>query len=408
MLAAIDRVGRLAGFHSVAYRLARRVGRALVTAPPTIAVFEPVCTRPGASSTGLRVLLVSHDLSRSGAPRIVVEIARQLGRRGDQITVLAGEDGPRRDELLADGITVIVDPAITLPDAPLPAALAGAFDVALCNTIATHACAATLSARVPTIVYTHETTLIEELLTSSLTIRTTLAGISELWAGSELSATLVRSIRDDVVVMPYGLVPVSDAVAERPPTGSRDPAVMVVLGSFEPRKGQDLVAEAVAMLDPAVRSRLRVAMYGRILEPAFHAALTERVATLPEVSLHDQLDAADYHAVLLSADAVLVPSRSDTLPLVSLDALGAARLLLCTPSTGTSRYIDPGVSGFVAGAADVGSLAAMLSDAMSRRDHWPTIAAAGQRVFDRRFSADAFAEAVATRIDAVMQVKTPA
>lgn len=296
---------------------------------------------------------------------------------------------------------MIVDPSIMIPQAPLPIAIAKGFDVVLCNTIATASCAASIAGEVPTILYVHEVSLLEERMAESPETNASLAKVAEVWAGSELSAGLLRPVRPDVLVMPYGLDPIRDANGDLPPIGPGDPSILVVLASFEPRKGQDLLVEAFALLDPAVRASIRIRMYGRILFPDFHAALAARVAQIPEISLHGPLDADAYRAAVLASDAVLVPSRSDTLPLVSLDALGAGRVLFCTTSTGTAAYIESGKSGFVAKGPTAIDLAAMLDTALARRAEWPSIAITGQAVFTRHFSQEAFAALVGKRFDAL-------
>lgn len=388
-----------AGSRAIFSRIARRVKRVCASGPRWIDVFEPDDALE--RSVGRRFLLVSHDLSLSGAPRIVVEICRMLVDRGDEVAVLTGLDGQRRAELLAIGATVIVDPAIGDPDAPLPGRIAGAFAAALCNTVATHACAVALASRVPTVLYTHETTLVDELLATSPSLRLALTETAEVWAGSELSASRVRPIRPNVVTMPYGLRPLTDRHRDCAPLGTREPIWFSVFGSIEPRKGQDMLVEAVARLDPMLRKRLRVRLHGRVVDEAFNAALRRRVAAVPEISLNGELDAAEYRQMLLDSDAVVVPSRSDTLPLVSLDALGACRLLICTRSTGTSAYVVQGESGFIAEQACAQTLAATLTLAMERLDAWPSIAAAGQAVFARHFSREAFGTAVLARLDAL-------
>jgi glycosyltransferase involved in cell wall biosynthesis len=92
-----------------------------------------------------------------------------------------------------------------------------------------------------------------------------------------------------------------------------------------------------------------------------------------------------YRAAMLACDAVCVPSRDDTLPLVSLDALGAGRVLMCTATTGTAAYLADGTSGFVAAAPDADAIAAMLARAVADRARWEEIAADGRAVFDRAF-----------------------
>jgi len=118
------------------------------------------------------------------------------------------------------------------------------------------------------------------------------------------------------------------------------------------------------------------------------------------------LNADGYRAELLQCDAVVVPSRDDTLPLVSLDALGAGRILMCTATTGTAAYLASGASGFVARDASAAALAEMLTTALTATSSWPEIAAGGQEVFRRSFSRDAFARVLGDAMDGLVRERS--
>lgn len=339
-------------------------------------------------------LLVTHDLSASGAPRVVLVLAELLVEAGYGVTVLSPSDGPLAAEFLAAGADVVIAAdALAPPGADLSAGpgfdmratLAAACDLALVNTVVGWPATAALAGRLPCFWYLHEVSLLEEMLAAEPGVAAALARAHAVWAGSELSAGLARPHRADVRIMPYGLQPV---VGERAQVGSGRPLRIGVFGSLERRKGQDLARAALDLLSPAERSALRVECYGRVLDEDFAAALG---GESPGFVLLGELSADEYRRAILACDAVLMPSRDDTLPLVTLDALGAERLLMCTATTGTSAYLNSGVDGFVAAEPTADAIAAMLSAALAERDRWPEIAAAGREVFDRCFSRAAFA-----------------
>lgn len=383
-------------------RVQRRLRLVAERAPPAITVF-------GASPDGRpRVLLVSNDLSASGAPKLLFEIALMLIGWGWSVTVLSPLDGAFRALLVAAGATVIVDPALEVDrsiehgPSPLLAALAPVTDILICNTIDTFPAVQTLAVRVPTLWYIHEVSLLRHRLNTAPGVTVALGLPTLLWAGSELPAAILREARHDVAVVPYGLDPLGDTteVSDGDAGGveADRPLRVAIFGSYEPRKGQDLAVAAMASLAPAVRAQVRLTLYGRVLFPDFHAALERGAASLPEITVAGELGPDAYRQAVLDADAVLVSSRDDTLPLVSLDALGAGRVLLCTATTGTSAALRPGESGFVAAEPTAESIAAMLTEAIARRRDWPAIGEAGRAVFAATFSKAAFAERLNTAV----------
>lgn len=350
-----------------------------------------------------RALLVTHDLSASGGPRLLAEIASILSDAGWRVTVLSPEDGPARGEFTRRNAAVVVDPTVLSSDSPLLTRLARRSEFALCNTVVTADAVRALSALVPTLWYLHEVSLLEDMIDRDAGAGAGAVGAlraaERVFAGSELSASIARRHRPDVRVLPYGVDPIPT-----PPGSAAEgasPAVrLAVFGSVEPRKGQDLAVGALAALDDAERDSVRLSLFGRVLDRPFADGVRAVSGFLPEVAWGGELDAEAYRAAMIATDAVLVSSRDDTLPLVSLDALGAGKVLMCTPTTGTSAWLRDGENGFVAEAATADAIAAMLARALARRADWPTIAREGRVLFADAFSKDAFAARILAEADA--------
>ena len=357
----------------------------------------------GAGASGRQAWLVTHDLSLSGAPKLVVEIATLLAAKGWAVTVLSPTDGPFRAPLVAAGAVVIVaaeliDRTSTLLTGLVRSARA---DVVICNTVNADAAVLALARHFPTLWYIHEVSLLRQRLNAEPEVARALSLPRLIWAGSELPAAILRGHRADVSVAPYGLDPIGIIGGPDPTSGDRRLRIGL-FGSVEPRKGQDLAVAALTMLPDDVRGQIRLCLYGRELDPAFAEAVRAAAAALPEASFGGELGPDEYRRAMLECDAVLVSSRDDTLPLVSLDALGAGLVLMCTPTTGTAAALAPGVSGFVASESTADGIAAMLAEAVARRTDWRAIGFAGRAVFNARFSKDAFALA----LDGALQVLT--
>lgn len=349
-------------------------------------------------------LLVSHELSLSGAPILLREMASILIERGWDVTLLSPHDGDLRDNLTAAGVSVLVDPNAELSRRATARALARGADVVVCNTVATRWAVEAVAAVAPSLWYLHEVSLIEQWLQQGDGLDRTFALPRALWAGSEASARLVRGFRPDVAVVPYGLEPLAGAVPSVREAGR--PLRLAVFGSYERRKGQDLLCDALRLLPADAMRGIELVMFGRVLDADFHQNLLRATADLPNVSVLGELNAEQYRAELLRSDAVVVPSRDDTLPLVSLDALGAGRILMCTATTGTAAYVMSGTNGFVAREASPAALAEMLTSALTATASWSEVAAGGQEVFRRSFSRDAFARLLSDAMDGLVRERS--
>ena len=351
------------------YRLGRLVAAAFGAWQRYGEVGEPVAIHHGGDryrDGQRRLLLVTQELSLSGAPRLLVEIAAIFARAGWLVTLVSPTDGPSRAAMKPHA-AVIVDPTVLDERSPLMRRLRTATDLAICNTVLADGAVCSLASRVPTLWYLHEVSLLAGLLETEPRTARALAAAREVWAGSELSAALVRPHRQDVRVRPYGVQPLpSVSPVAVPGQMDESPIRVAVFGAIEPRKGQDLAVAALAALTIGERARVRLTLYGRVLDRSFATAVAAAARTLP-VSWGGELTSVDYAAAMAATDVVLVSSRDDTLPLVSLDALGSGRVLMCTSGTGTSAWIEDGRSGFVA-EADALHIACLLYTSPSPRD----------------------------------------
>lgn len=204
------------------------------------------------------------------------------------------------------------------------------------------------------------------------------AGHDELRAQGVPSARLVR--------VPNFLALDAPIPAPRPPSGA--PISLLFLGRLSPEKGLDVLLAALARpsappvhLDVVGDGPERVA-----LERATHAAgLTARVI------FHGfQPDVAPF---LAAADALVMPSRREGLPMALIEAVAAARPVVATAVGGIPELVTPGENGELCAPDDADALAAAirrLAAALPARQ-----AAAHARVFmvRRTYSAAAWADA---------------
>lgn len=342
-----------------------------------------------AESAAPIALVATHELSLSGAPRVALDVARVLREDGYRVVVLSQADGPMRAEFEALGALVLID-LVPGRNRPYLQRLATRAEIAFANTVLSAALVDAWAPHVPTCWYLHELSAFETLAASGA-LAGPLAGATRIWAGSELCAERVRPYRNDVVVLPYGLEPIREGA--RGGAGETDGGRLqiAVFGSIEPRKGQDLALDGLALLDDADRAKLRLRLYGRQLDPNFAQRILQRCEAMPEASFDGELDHAGYRAALAQTDCVLISSREDTAPLVSIDALSARRMLLLTRAIGTSAWLSDGIDALIEVQADAPSMASLFQRALAARSRAAEIGAAAKASFDANFSPAAFA-----------------
>ncbi|MER8462629.1 glycosyltransferase [Mesorhizobium sp. M1396] len=354
----------------------------------------PDCWRRG----GLDILIVSHDMTESGAPRVVLDLAKALSA-DNFVVVAAPADGPMRTYINELGITVIID-EILFDRHDTVLKFGRNFDAVIVNTVLGWPVVSQLAESVPVFWYIHESEFAKDLFSSNSEAKLALEKAAGVWVGSNIAGRAVEPFFRDYSVVPYGTSTIGAVSEPSDPDWSAGKSIVVsVLGSYEPRKGQDLAILALDELEKSVRRMCELRLAGRILNAGYHAQIDQMANIRVGVSTEGALSHAEYERALYETDILLVSSRDDTLPLVSIDALRSGKVLVCSTAVGTAEFIEDGVSGYVAKDASPTSLAAALRRALDDREKWREIGDAARAVFAANFSSEAFAGEILQRLE---------
>jgi glycosyltransferase involved in cell wall biosynthesis len=157
----------------------------------------------------------------------------------------------------------------------------------------------------------------------------------------------------------------ADATSIDSTSDSANRPVLGVVGRLSPEKGVDVFLDACAIL----RSRgepfsARIAGIGpesdRLLAQGRRLGLEERVRFLGDVR--------DIAAFYRDIDVLVIPSRSEGLPNVLLEALGADRPVLATNVGAVAEVLSDPLAGLVVPARDPAALAAAVAPAFALLD----------------------------------------
>ncbi|MGG5821404.1 glycosyltransferase [Falsiroseomonas sp. HW251] len=340
---------------------------------------------PRAVYAGPDVLLVSHELTLTGAPRMLFYAARVLRQAGAFPVVVAPADGPLRKELVKEGIVVIIDESIR-DNHFLFERFARNFDLAVVNTIDMAPVVRQLSA-IPilrTVWWLHEAQMLPSRFEK-------LPGVN--WRNVQVVCVSDYARRFVPSGIAAGVLPngIPDQYVEAPPRNPAAPLTFVLSGTIEPRKGQDILVDAVAMLPPTVRAQCRFVLTGRLWEmhQGFWDAIQAKMASLPEIEYRGVVDHRTQLELIAAADVVLCCSRDEPASLVVMEAAMLSRPSIVSDHVGVRDLLDEGACRVFA-SGDAASLAAGIQGAFEGRDGLAAAGAAARRSYDRNFTLDGF------------------
>jgi len=336
-----------------------------------------------------RVLFISHETTLSGAPIQLVHLAGWLQNAGWNILVAAPDRGPISEMLAAAGVPSVMEPTL-LTDLTHSwlRERCREFDVVVANTIASWpAIRAAHLEGTPSLWYLHETLVAIRLIRAIPEMASALTMADLLVTPTRQTARIYEGLTEaPTEVIPYGI--------PRPPVLSSSASArmrFLTLGSFEPRKGQDILAEAISQMDGATRERCTFKMAGRVLDDAFYNELKMEVADFEQVELIDALDHASALKLLNETDVVVLPSRDETMPIVILEAMGLGKTVISTDVGGVREWLQDGMNGLLIEKENPVTLSKALAICANKRELVEQLQAAGSRTFDRHFTLDRFA-----------------
>ena len=337
-----------------------------------------------------RVLLVSHETTLSGAPIQLVDLAICLKQRGWDPMVAAPEGGPIAEKLRAAEVKVVLEPQLLLdPGHSALRLLTRECEVVIANTIATwQAIQAAHLEKVPAIWYLHETLVGRRLIEQISEIRPSLA-LADALVVPTMSTACVYEMwaRRRIDVVPYGIqVPDVSCVPR-----TSDQTVFVTLGTYERRKGQDVLIEALGRLEPVLRARALFRLAGRNLDELFYESFRRRAAEFhSETEVLGSKTHDEALALLAGADVLICPSRDETMPIVILEAMSLGKAIITTDVGGIREWLRDGLNALVVPPENAPALAAAIERCIRDRELVRTLGAAAKRTYDGHFTIDRY------------------
>jgi glycosyltransferase involved in cell wall biosynthesis len=329
----------------------------------------------------LRLLVASHDASRTGAPLLLLTVLRWLRRSTDvEVALVLWRDGPLVPAFREVAHVTVLHPAPgrrsvaeTVELGLAKVGLGGLgdrvqawrvgrrlrptdHDVLLLNGAGSALVVPHLRSTAPRVAYVHE---LDRGLTFSLrgAGREAFLGADRVLVVAEVVADLLVEKwgvdRERVQVLPGCVPELPEGRGSSPPPTGRPLVVSVGTGGW--RKGIDLfleLASAVAATSPGVH----FAWVGRLDDEA--GVTAEAVRRGLALALPGEVD--DPSPWLAAADVFVSCAREDPFPLVALEA-GAAGLPVVALDSGGVAELLADEHGVVVPALDVAALAAAVS-----------------------------------------------
>jgi glycosyltransferase involved in cell wall biosynthesis len=336
---------------------------------------------------------------------MLLQLCRLLIRNGYFVTVVCEKEGPAGELFLESGAPVIID-SLLLQQHHTLSRFAQNFDHVVCNTAVTWPVIQQLNKLTHTIWWIHEAKVLESFVVNPgfvATLTTTATVVSV----SEYALQYIRRYNAAAKKIYYGYedIRIEDLSGSRPglpitsnasPAPGRRKLSFSIIGSIEPRKGQDILIRALQSLDQETRENIEIKLVGRPHDMDFYQELLRSIGATGQDS-HDltitgETDHQDCLEIMRRSDVIICPSRDDPFPVVIVEALCLGKPCIVSSNTGFSELIEDGVNGYIIPNEDSEALAFKIRHIVDYPSSLIPMARAARQLYEQYLNLSDFEE----------------
>lgn len=352
-----------------------------------------------------KVMFISHQLTRTGAPIVMMDAVRILKESGCDVHMISQSDGPLREDAEKLGIEVGIKNDFIIDWNNFLKSV-WTYDLVLVNTLLPMQAVQLLNlAHMPVVWWIHEAETFFDMFEPLLFDFAELKPHVHVWAVSSVVQETIRRRRGyEAEVVPF-CVPdaAGDAgITDRSGVGTSedldDTVTFLTIGDYCIRKGQDILQKAIEVLPEKTRQSCRFLFCGNqeLYEPEVYEPLKSFAEREENVELIPYMPHEEMLKTIRKADYILVPSRQEPMSAVAAEGMMLSVPPVVSDICGIATYIDHERSGFLFESEKIEALCAIIEKATSfRRDReadYRAICANARAQYEKEFSEDRLRE----------------
>lgn len=341
------------------------------------------------------ILLFSHELTMTGAPRALLNLAISLKRQGAHPVILSRREGALLSEIESEGIDYKIvyslmshkplsDDAIMFRD------YASCFDIVLFNTIAILPLIKEIrDIDSEKICWIHEGwTSIQSFTFNGKTKKYLEIFDRILIVGRYAERILNKQYPGlkNVNQFLYGITVANSAMTG--PSHTSTKVRFIMAATIDARKGYDVLVEALKLIPSEVLSKIDITIAGE----EHDKNMANMLKSQKDVDIHvlGEVKHDDILNLISQSDMLLCTSIDDPMPISCTEAMMFGVPVLVSDNTGTASFIKDGINGFVFKSGDVKMLAQKLIYIVNNAESLPAIGHDSTTVYLDNFSHSSF------------------
>ena len=337
-----------------------------------------------AGITGKKILLFSHEMTSTGAPLALLQVAKLLKIKGFYPVVICQSHGPLEIELQSNNIAYYSDVNLMERLANKEKNLMEfieQFDCLVYNTIVSLMYSRYINTKKRTIIWIHEGEAGYNLVRNAIDIRQELEKMDEVYSVGAYSKAFTDQYmpKEKSMILLYGVKDI-----EEHSISHREKCTFTLMGTCEERKGVHLFVGAVAKLPSEIQNNCIFKVIGRIEDNEYCNQVVAEGKKINVVftGLMPHKEALEE---MLNTDVLVCPSLDDPMPTTCTEAMQLRKVVVCSNHTGTSSFIQDGKNGFVC-KVDEDDLVEVIKRVYDSRLQWEEIGRRAYSIYEENFT----------------------
>lgn len=336
-----------------------------------------------------RIIMISHDLSITGAPKCLLLSAELLIKNNYSVVVGSPYEGDLKKQFLAIGADVVVDEQLRTSSIKAVKWMQY-FDVLFINTVQLYYLLLDRDLNLPIVWWIHEPEALYKSVIPELIDKISKVNL-RVYTVSKVAEQALHKFWNNVETqnLIYG-IPDSGLIKKINKNTGKSKMRFVTIGGMSKIKGYDILLEAVSLLTEEEKEASEFFAVG-ISDTYFGRKIVDRIQKLDlPVIVCGEMDNQQVLDMLSVSDVLICPSRVETMSMAVTEALMMSIPVIVSGGAGIADYIEDGYSGFLFGSENSKELKEHISFCINNKSCLGHIAKEGRNVYLENFTLEKF------------------
>lgn len=291
-----------------------------------------------------KILLVSHELTNTGAPIALLGLAKILREMDYFVVVYSPLRGPLSSEFKKNDIPVIILRKLFFR---ISASALKSFCLIVCNTVVAYKYVKILDKKnINYMWWLHEAAYFESFFQKRPESLNVIRSAKNIYTVSKFSRSFISKYNDNVKILNFGIT--DDSFKYNSGVEKYDKTVFILPASIIPVKGQDILIKAFGDLEEKYCKKIEVVFCGsKGNDLKYYNDFVNKISKYEYMKYLGELSHDETLKLISESNVLVLPSRGDSYSIITIEALMLDKPVLISNRTGVAEYITNGVNGVI-------------------------------------------------------------